>query len=458
MNNNFDKRKKFVFIFPQLLLSLMFFLLTSCSGSDYLNSIPGESTALISMDVNKMSGINNQTLLKAMFHVSDLSDCGLDLTSKIYFFESADGNLGLCVKVSDEDDLNDLFTNLAKQGVCQQTKERRGFHFTVLKDSWVIGFSDKAMLVMGPATVTAQAELQNQMAKYLKQDEDEGIKGTPIYDKLDSIDSPIAMVTQAQALPEKFVAPFTLGAPKDADASQVYIAADMNVAHGCLNINSEAFSFNKHVDKALKDASKIYRPIKGRYVKSMPSDALVGMFMNVKGVQFLPMLQNNKGMQALLMGINSAIDMDNIIRSVDGDMTIVMPSFAATNLQMSMSAELANANWLGDVDYWKQSCPKGGHISDCGKNFYYYTDGKMTFYFGVSADKQFYSGSSESQAEASIQASKKPIADDLQKQIKGKKMVMVINLSSVKDDKISTLTSFIQPILGKLNSIVYTLK
>ncbi len=70
----------------------------------------------------------------------------------------------------------------------------------------------------------------------------------------------------------------------------------------------------------------------------------------------------------------------------------------------------------------------------------------------------FVAKGSESQAEASIQTSKKPIADNLQKQIKGKKMVMVINLSSVKDDKISTLTSFIQPILGKLNSIVYTLK
>ena len=251
------------------------------------------------------------------------------------------------------------------------------------------------------------------MAKYLKQNEDEGSKGTTAISWI-PIDSPIAMVTQAQALPEKFVAPFTLGAPKDADASQVYIAADMKVAHGCLNINGEAFSFNKHVDKALKDASKIYRPIKGRYVKSMPSDALVGMFMNVKGVQFLPMLQNNKGMQALLMGINSAIDMDNIIRSVDGDMTIVMPSFAVTNPQMSMSAgrecQLAETLIIGN-----SHVQKADTFQTVEKNFYYYTDGKMTFYFGVSADKQFYSGSSESQAEASIQTSKKPIADNLQK-------------------------------------------
>ncbi len=45
----------------------------------------------------------------------------------------------------------------------------------------------------------------------------------------------MAMVAQAQALPEKFVAPFTLGAPKRYRSfSQVVIAADMEVKDGIL--------------------------------------------------------------------------------------------------------------------------------------------------------------------------------------------------------------------------------
>lgn len=458
MYSIFEKRKRISFIICQLALFVALTFLTSCSGTDYLNAIPGESSALVSMDLGKMSGVNNQAMLKTMLHVSNLSDCGLDLSSKIYLFESPDGNLGLCAKVDDDGDLNDLFNQLASKGVCQKTKERRGFHFTVLKDTWVVGFSDKAMLVMGPAAVTAQAELQNQMAKYLKQEEDDGIKGTPVYDKLDSIQSPIAMVAQAQALPEKFVAPFTLGAPKDADASQVLIAAEVTVKNGSLNIDGETFSFNKSVDKSLKDAAKIYRPIKGRYMQSMSSDALFGLFLNVDGTKFLPLLQNNKGLLALLSGINAAIDMDNIIRSVNGDMAIIMPSYSDDNLQMSMSSELSNSKWLADVDYWKQSCPKGGRIADWGKNAYYYTDGKTSFYFGVSSDKQFFSGSNDKQAKSSILPAEHPIAVGLQNKIKGGKMVMVINLSSVKDDKLGAVSGFMTPIFGKLNSIVYTLK
>lgn len=67
------------------------------------------------------------------------------------------------------------------------------------------------------------------MVRFLHADEDAGVKSSRLFAQLDSIDSPIAMVAQVQALPEKFVAPFTLGAPKDADASQIVIAAGMKV-------------------------------------------------------------------------------------------------------------------------------------------------------------------------------------------------------------------------------------
>ena len=458
MDSIFLNRIKNKYVIFQLTLVAALVSFSSCSGTDYLNAIPEESSALVSMDISNMSGVNSKAILKTMLHASDISDCGLDLASKIYLFESPDGNLGLCAKVNDDGDLNNMFNKLAGQGVCQKTKERRGFHFTVLNDTWVVGFSDNAMLVLGPVAVSAQAELQNLMAKYLKQKEDDGIKGTPIYDKLDSIRSPMAIVIQAQALPEKFVAPFTLGAPKDADASQVLIAAEMNVKDGCLNIDGETFSYNRNIDKSLKDAAKIYRPIKGKYTKSMASDALMGMFMNVDGKQFLTLLQNNKRLLTLMSGINAAIDMDNIIRSVDGDMAIVMPNYTDDNIQMSMSAELSNNKWLDDVGYWKQSCPKGGRIEDWNKNSYYYTDGKTSFYFGVSDDKQFYSGNSDKQALSSIQSAENPIAVSLQNHIMGKKMVMVINLHSIKNDKIGAIAGFMTPIFGKLNSIVYTLK
>lgn len=447
-----------------IIASLMIVLMSACSDNDYLNAIPSKSTAVISIDMSRLNGQeqeqNQEHILKTMLHVDDVSKCGLDVKEKVYLFETIDGNLGLCAKVADEGDVSNWLSELSQQRICSTVTERKGFHFAVLKDSWLVGFSSKALLVMGPVVAEAQAEMQRQMVRYLKADEDAGIKSSKLFAQLDSIDSPMAMVAQAVALPEKFVAPFTLGAPKDADASQIVIAAGMDVEDGVLKIAGRTFSFNPSINQVLVKSQQVFRPIQGDYVQSMPDDAMAGIFMNVAGSRFLPLVQSNQGLQTLLMGINASIDMDNILRSVDGDMSIVLPTLGADHMQMMMAARLSHAKWLSDVDYWKQSCPKGSTIGNWKSNAFCYSSGKTCFYFGVTDDKQFFSGNDEVSAESSIRPSSHPISKRVQNMIRGEKMVMVINLekSGGGGSAMQAVTGLLSPLFGQLTAVVYTLK
>lgn len=447
-----------------IIASLMIVLMSACSDNDYLNAIPSKSTAVISIDMSRLNGQeqeqNQEHILKTMLHVGDVSKCGLDVKEKVYLFETIDGNLGLCAKVADEGDVSNWLSELSQQRICSTVTERKGFHFAVLKDSWLVGFSSKALLVMGPVVAEAQAEMQRQMVRYLNADEDAGIKSSKLFAQLDSIDSPMAMVAQAVALPEKFVAPFTLGAPKDADASQIVIAAGMDVEDGVLKIAGRTFSFNPSINQALVKSQQVFRPIQGDYVQSMPDDAMAGIFMNVAGSRFLPLVQSNPGLQTLLMGINASIDMDNILRSVDGDMSIVLPTLGADHMQMMMAARLSHAKWLSDVDYWKQSCPKGSTIGNWKSNAFCYSSGKTCFYFGVTDDKQFFSGNDEVSAESSIRPSSHPISKRVQNMIRGEKMVMVINLekSGGGGSAMQAVTGLLSPLFGQLTAVVYTLK
>lgn len=447
-----------------IIASLMIVLMSACSDNDYLNAIPSKSTAVISIDMSRLNGQeqeqNQEHILKTMLHVDDVSKCGLDVKEKVYLFETIDGNLGLCAKVADEGDVSNWLSQLSQQRICSTVTERKGFHFAVLKDSWLVGFSSKALLVMGPVVAEAQAEMQRQMVRYLNADEDAGIKSSKLFAQLDSIDSPMAMVAQAVALPEKFVAPFTLGAPKDADASQIVIAAGMDVEDSVLKIAGRTFSFNPSINQALVKSQQVFRPIQGDYVQSMPDDAMAGIFMNVAGSRFLPLVQSNQGLQTLLMGINASIDMDNILRSVDGDMSIVLPTLGADHMQMMMAARLSHAKWLSDVDYWKQSCPKGSTIGNWKSNAFCYSSGKTCFYFGVTDDKQFFSGNDEVSAESSIRPSSHPISKRVQNMIRGEKMVMVINLekSGGGGSAMQAVTGLLSPLFGQLTAVVYTLK
>lgn len=439
-------------LFLTFCLCALIALTVSCSGNDYLNAIPSESQMLIRLNTTKLSGTKSPLILKSLLHVNNVDETGLDLSKDVYFFEDGQGNFGICAKVSSDSKLEKTLKqaglNLTKRHDCQ---------FAALPSNWVIGFSDEAALMMGPVIPAAQDDMMTLMARYLGSDEDDGIKASPMYATADSIEAPMALVSQTKALPEQFVAPFTIGAPKDADPADVMLAAAMEVKNGRLLMHGKTFSYKKGINSAIEKASKVYRPIKGTYLKAMSQSDVLGLFLNVDGKQFHQLMIQNRAITAMLAGINAAIDMDNILKSVNGDLTLVSSSLGKDNFHLMMAAKLAGAPWLADVDYWKQSVPSGGHIGDWGKNCYYYTGSGTTYYFGVTPDLQYMSGGSPEEAKQSITSSKKPISTDLQHLITGKKFAMIVNFQALGTGKAAAVTSLLKPLFGKVNTIVYTM-
>lgn len=454
-------KKNFINSVTGLLLVSMLILMSSCSGDDYLNAIPGNSTALVSVDLKKLAssaGDDNTGagVLKSLLGTDDVAGCGIDLKSKIYMFESADGNLGLVAKVGSVGDMEALFASLAKDGKCTPVAERKNCKFTLVNGSWSVGFSSDALVVMGPVVASQQAEMQQVIARYLAQDEERSIKGTPIFEKLDSIAAPLALVAQSSALPESFVSPITLGAPKDADASQVMVAAGLTVADGCLNVDCETFSFNNRIDTAMKESLGMFRPINGTYAGCVPSDAAGCVFMNVDGSRFIKLLHANKGIGALLAGINTAIDIDNIIRCIDGDMSVAVMGYNGDKPELQMSAQLGKRDFLADVAYWKKSCPAGSRIENWEKDAYRYTDGALDFYFGVSADNQFYSGVTPEKAKSSIVPAKSPYSESVISRIKGGKLCLVLSLDAIVNGQADVIRPFIKPLFGDVSTVFVT--
>lgn len=437
---------------------------SSCSGDDYINAIPGNSNALIAVDckaVGEQTGQQDGRLLKSLFKVDDVEDCGIDLTSKLFFFETTDGNLGSCVKVNDEEKLKDWLTALSKDDTCSKPTEKREMTFTLLKGSWAVGFNGKAMIIIGPVLPAQQAEAIRSIAKYLKQEEDDGVKGSQLFEKLDSIDSPIAMVAQATALPEKISAPFTLGAPKEADASQIFIAAAMKTANnGCLNITGESFSFDKGIDKGLKENIAKFRKINGKYTSNIPGNTLCSIFMNVKGTDFVNMMKSNAGLGSLLAGMNTAVDMDNILRSVDGDLALGISSYSEEKISMTMAAQLAKSDFLEDVDYWKKSCPAGSSIENCGKNSFWFKSSDTNFWFGVSDSNEFYGSTDKDIAFSILKPSKTPLPAEVRKETEDQRFCMTLNLKQLLNDnkELTTFTDMLKPLFGDINNVIYCIK
>lgn len=427
-------------------------ILSSCTGKEYINAIPSESQMLIRLNPAKLSGAKSPLILKTMLHLKNIDNSGIDLSQDVFFFEDGQGNFGICAKVNSS---SKLAESLKDAGLT--LTKRRDYKFAVMPSDWVIGFSDDAVLMMGPVVPAAQDDISTLIARYLDSDEEQGIKSSPMYATSDSIDAPMSIVAQTKALPEQFVAPFTMGAPKDADPADVILAAAMEIKNGRLLMHGNTLSYKKSINAAIEKAANVYRPIKGDYIKAMSQNDVLGLFLNVDGKQFHKLLIQNRAATAMLAGINTAIDMDNIIKSVDGDLTLVTSSLGKENLHMMMAARLSGAPWLADIDYWKKSVPAGGHIGDWGKNCYYYSGNGTTYFFGVTPDMQYMSGASPEEAKNSITTSSEPLPSDLQGIIKGKKFAMVVNFKALGNGKAAAVTSLLMPMFGNINTIVYTM-
>lgn len=135
-------------------------LMSSCS-TDYVNVIPKGSTALMSLDLAKMaeqSGMDDNrraALLRETLGIDDINGCGIDLKQKIYAFETADGTLGMVAAVASKAGLEKWLERLADSRKCTKPAEKKGFMFAVLRNSFVVGYSSDAILVMGPSVGSA---------------------------------------------------------------------------------------------------------------------------------------------------------------------------------------------------------------------------------------------------------------------------------------------------------------
>ena len=430
--------------------------LSSCSDEYYLNAIPSNSTAIVAVEPESLLGGNNGGF-PDWLGLDAADDCGIDLSAKMYIFETANGDVGLSAKVDDEDKLGEWLDNLSSKGHCKKVSRHKDLGFTVLKDSWVIGFSSSTVMAMGPALPSQQTEFRRQITKYLEQDEEQGIKGSQLYARLDSMNSAVAVVAMLSALPEKFAAPLTLCVPKNTDASQVMLQASLDIDdNGCCVIDGEVFSFDENINKSIRQSYNIFRPIQGKYAANVPAKSALSVFMNVDGQQFINLLHANKTFQSLLLGMNMAVDMDNIIKSINGDAAVVLNNVSDIGKGLRMCAQLGSRSFLDDVDYWKQSCPAGSRITDLGKDAYCFTNTDLTYCFGVSQDMQFYAGGTEEEAKGLLSAASEPLPQTVQNKIKGQRLVMLLNLDTLLGQQ--GAGGYVKSVLGDTNTVLLIMK
>lgn len=286
----------------RILIGLLMSLLLSACSKDYRNVVPSSSIAVLAIEPTRLD-IPDTMGIGAM---------GLDLQQTIYGFELPDGTFGVVAQVADEK----LAAAWMQQHTGTAPKEKNGYKFAADGEGFVFGLSSSAMLVMGPVVPAAQAATRRRMEKLLDNNEP---PSSPLFDKLATLDAPIALVARSTTLPQKYVAPLLVGAPKGVQGDQVLLAAKAVLTGSRLDVEGELFSPKESVDKSLREAVSCLRPIQGNLVGELPDSAVFGLYVNVEGEKFLQLLRTDKDLRMMLAGLDT-----ETIRAIDGDAAFVL--------------------------------------------------------------------------------------------------------------------------------------
>ena len=451
------KRRSIIYVVLAVLavLTAVVVVMLSRGGNGYLCVIPKGAKALVAVDFSKMqegnkANADGNKALKQWLGIEGENSCGIDFGRKAYLFEASDGSLGLVAAVDSKGDVESWLQSLYKSGKATKTTERKGYQFAVVNDNFLVGISSSALLVMGPVVGDEQSQLQRKMVKYLSSDKDV-VSDTPLFRQLSEMEGAVTMVAQADALPDKIVMPLTLGSPRGTKADRLLIAATMDIGGECLTFTCRTFSFDEKVNETLKASRSRLKPVSGKYLSSISADNLLTVACGTKGTDFVELLRSNETIRTMLIGINTAIDIDKMLRGVDGDLIISVPSLG-DNVDLSLLADVCDVSWQGDVDYWKKSCPAGARIEDCGTDCYHLSGKEFNAWFGVKDGKLLYVAPTSELAERAGEKAANPLSADVADKVKGGCFVAVLSIASAgrQNPELSVVSS----LLPQLKTVV----
>ena len=455
-------KKSNIFYFT-LFLTLFF---TSCNKNEYMTVIPADATFVTQInladvaeqsDLKKAPIINllkgyiglvasgeDKELVRAV--LDDPSIIGIDFSSPAYIFETIDHHWGLVLKVRDEDHLDDTFKALTKQQIASKPTERDGLLWTSLLDDINIAYNSQTLLILTSSAETAPNMLRRQMTQLFNQESELSFFETDKMQKLNMSDAPIAVYSHMAALPQEMSQKLAGFLPKGVRCVDVEMCMSANFKEGEAVLHVSMFSENEKVQQLFEQADEHLYKIRGDYIGAASDSFFAWISVGCQGEWLLNLLKQSEEAKQTLFMLERGIDIEQMLRGIDGDVTFVLPSEPAVDgmrkTDFMALATLKNNDFLADVSDWQRTARDYGIIlSNCGKNQYLMRTDDYQLNWGVD-NHTLYFATPNAQTQRAFSANATPLAD-YQDEIKSSQFFTYINLAAVNNSNLSPLEAIV---------------
>lgn len=447
---------KIIKLFLPLLLIVM--LVSSCDKSDYVDAVPKNASLVVEVnmaDIADKGGIAESKLFASVksnldYVVSgddkakliELLDnpekMGIDFTVPVYAF-TASGSLGIVARVADEGSFEDFLNILTKQGFAVPPTERDGAKWVSLLDEFDMVYKDDILLITMPLESDGSAMNKRNAAAWISLDEDESFISTEHYERMQEAKGDIIAYFSVN----EYVGKLRTLMFKDLHNADVSALASLSFEDGCAKMKASLYGTDDKVKDSIKKCGKNMRKISGQYIDSPMEDFMAWFCCNVDGNWLLPILKSDSDIKSLMFMIERGIDIEQIIKSVDGDLAVVVPKMnpadeSDTGFDFMATAQLKNSDFLADVDSWNKSMKDYGlSMLQTGKNQYELLTGDGKVNWGVDGKELYFA--TENAYKLNAFSGRSALLKNQSDKIKDSRMYLYVNLESLPMVEVSQL-------------------
>jgi len=298
--------------------------------------LPADATAVAVFEPAELLdglGLKKEKASKLVMNLEDLVE-GVNLAKPVYAFATQDEFSGIALNVKD-------VKRLLKAAALfnYASEEQNGYQWIANSNS--IGcIDDDKMLIVGPVAEEQQDALRDEMMSLMKQ----ARKDVPVLEKLDRKGTALSLSAPLNSLPKEYVQKYL---PAKTDLSDAFLNAALRFGGKDVTL-----SMGSTIDLSNMPLS----PIKGDVGLGgiMPANPFAYICFNMNGEKLLPELRKVPNLRTALLALNLCVDVDMMIKAIDGDVVISVPKPDLQHPAILLTATLSNTDFLKNADDWSR--------------------------------------------------------------------------------------------------------
>ncbi|MBQ7181506.1 MAG: DUF4836 family protein [Bacteroidaceae bacterium] len=379
------RRALFLILFLLVVIASLLFWFIGKGRNDTASIIPQDARAVAVLDVNGLSrdaGLDADKILSRL-GIAQANEAGLNLSAPVYGFVSGQGHFGIALSVKSKSRLKKALQQLGAD-----VESLRSYQWSMVR-SWMVVFDSSRLLVLGPVSATEATGLRGQMVSLMKQKQTD----SPVLGELRSRPGSLRLISRLDVMPKAYVGTLRKWLPAGIDFSRVSAFVSLDAQDKSFTLNTELLSEDRQVKQALAQADSLWQPIRGQLIEQGPESPVLWATAGLRGDRLLNLLRQNPTIRTRLIALNMCVDADMMIRSINGDVSLSVPSISLNFKQppLLLTASLDNKDFLRNVDSWKS-----GLATDAGIRFrvlhdndFYLSAGDVNAYFGVRGNQLY---------------------------------------------------------------------